>query len=57
MGKVSIPGVIYLIIGAVVASDRSYLNNLGTVAHLVSAIVAILGWPLVLLGVNLHLVF
>jgi hypothetical protein len=57
MGKVSIPSIIYLIIGAIVASDRGYLNNLGTVAHLVSALVAILVWPLVLLGVNLHLVF
>jgi hypothetical protein len=57
MGGVSIGGVIYLIIGVVVASNRGYLVDLGTIAHLLSAALAIVLWPLLLLGVNLQLAF
>ncbi|HUD08358.1 MAG TPA: hypothetical protein VMQ52_04730 [Candidatus Saccharimonadales bacterium] len=56
MNRISITGIVYLIIGAIVASNRGYLGDLGTVAHLLSAFLAVILWPLVLLGVNLHLV-
>ena len=48
-------GFVYLIIGLVVASSNHYLHNLGHVKWLASAVLAILAWPLVLLGVNLHI--
>ena len=57
MHRISIVGIIYLIIGVIVASNRSYLGDLGHVAHLLSAFLAVILWPLVLLGVNLHLAF
>lgn len=47
-------GVIYLIIGLVIAYTHGYLAGLTTIGNLFSALLAILGWPLVLLGVNLH---
>lgn len=53
---ISLGGFIYLIIGVVVASNRDYLEHIGTISHLLSALLAIILWPLVLLGVNLHLV-
>ncbi len=48
-------GFIYLVIGLVVAGDHRFLSHLGHVKVLASALLAILLWPLVLLGVNLHI--
>ena len=47
--------VVYLVVGIVVASRRDYLGGIDTVRELLSALLAIALWPLVLLGVNLHL--
>lgn len=55
MGRFSIGGIIYIVIGVIMASNRGYLGNLGSVSHLISALLAIILWPLLLLGVNLHL--
>jgi len=49
--------IIYIIIGVILASNRGYLIDLGSLANLFSAILAILLWPLLLLGVNLHVAF
>jgi hypothetical protein len=51
----SIVGIVYLVIGLVVASGHDYLANLHAVMPILSAILAVLLWPLVLLSVNLHL--
>ena len=53
--RVSLLGLVYLIIGVVVASNKHYLGNVDTVREIVSAILAIVLWPLLLLGVNLHI--
>ena len=45
--------LIYLLIGLLVAGQHSYLANLNSVGRVISAVLAILLWPLVLLGVNL----
>ena len=37
------------------ASNRGYLINLGAIDHIVSAVLAIVLWPLLLLGINLHM--
>jgi len=47
--------IIYLLIGLVVASSHAFFTNLNTVMPIVSAVLAVLLWPLVLLGVDLHL--
>ena len=47
-------GLIYLIVGAVVASSHHYFTHVGTLKPLVSAVLAVLLWPLLLLGINLH---
>jgi hypothetical protein len=51
----SLFGLVYLVIGVIVASSHAFFTNLTTVAPIVSAILAVLLWPLVLLGVDLHL--
>jgi hypothetical protein len=49
----SLVGLIYIIIGAVVAYTHGYV--LTSIGELLSFILAMLLWPLVLLGVNLHI--
>jgi hypothetical protein len=47
--------VIYFFVGVFVAGDHNYIHH-GTVGQVVSAILAILLWPLVLIfHVNLHI--
>ena len=48
-------GVIYLIVGAIVASTHHYYAHLHTAKQVGSAVLAILLWPLLLLGINLHI--
>jgi hypothetical protein len=47
--------IIYLIIGLVVAASHQYFVHLGTLNGIASAVLAVVLWPLVLFGVNLHL--
>ena len=47
--------VIYIIIGVVVASGHHYFEHLDAVRPIASAVLAVLLWPLVLLGVSFHL--
>jgi hypothetical protein len=46
---------IYLVVGLIVAHSHQYFAHLGNAQRIVSAVLAILLWPLVLLGVNLHI--
>jgi hypothetical protein len=47
--------IVYLGVGLVVASTNNYLGNLGDLSAVVSALLAVLLWPLVLLGIDLHI--
>ena len=45
---------IYLIAGGIVAATHNYWQNLHTWKALVSSLLATVLWPLILLGINLH---
>ena len=47
--------IVYLIIGVVVASERGYLADLDRLKRLISAVLAILLWPLLLLGMDVRI--
>jgi hypothetical protein len=47
--------LVYVIVGAFVAGANDYFERLGSFERIVSALLAILLWPLVLLGVDLHI--
>jgi Mn2+/Fe2+ NRAMP family transporter len=51
----SLVGLIYLVIGLIVASGHAYFTHLNAVMPILSAILAVVLWPLVLLGINLHI--
>ena len=42
--------ILYLVIGVVVAADRNYFSGIGNLKEVVEAILAVVLWPLVLLG-------
>ena len=52
---ISLVGLIYLVIGVAVAASHHYFAHLTTLRQIISAILAILLWPLILLGINLHI--
>ena len=47
--------IAYLIVGLIVASNEKYLRELDSARQVISAVLAIVLWPLVLLGVDLHI--
>ena len=44
--------LVWLVIGVVVAVTHHFFDHIGTIGAIVSAILAVLLWPLVLLGVH-----
>ena len=46
--------VIWIVIGVVIASAHHYFNHATALKPIVSALLAIALWPLILLGINLH---
>jgi hypothetical protein len=47
--------VVYLVVGLVVAHSHHYFAHLGAAKRILSAVLGVVLWPLVILGVNLHL--
>ena len=47
--------LIYVAIGVAVAANYDYFERLGTIRGIISAVLAVLLWPLVLLGVNVNI--
>ena len=48
-------GIVYLVVGLVVARADGYLGGIEGVGDLLSAVLAVLLWPLVLLGVDIKI--
>jgi hypothetical protein len=47
--------IVYLVIGAFVAGVRDYFDGLSAFPEYLSALLAILLWPLLLLGIDLEI--
>ncbi len=50
--RISLGVLVYVVIGCVIAAQRNFFDHLGTVSGIVSAILAVVLWPLVLLGIH-----
>jgi Mn2+/Fe2+ NRAMP family transporter len=46
---------IYLAVGVIVANSHHYFRGLNDVKDFLSAILAVILWPLILLGISLHI--
>ena len=53
--RVRLLPLVYLVVGAIVASTHHYFQNVDTARAIGSAILAVIAWPLLFLGVNLHI--
>jgi hypothetical protein len=47
--------LVYLVVGVVVAASHHYFTHASTLKPLLSALLAVVLWPLLLLGINLHI--
>jgi hypothetical protein len=50
--QVSLGMVVWIVIGLVVAANNDFLDDLGSLERILSAILAVAVWPLVLLDVH-----
>ncbi len=53
-GGTGIGGLIYVIIGAFVAGANDYFEHLSRLRGIISALLAILLWPLLLFGIDVR---
>jgi hypothetical protein len=53
-GGIGLVGLIYFFVGAFVAGGEGYLDAARTIEEIVAGILAIILWPLVLLGIDLR---
>jgi hypothetical protein len=47
--------VVYLVAGGIIAGTHHYWSNPDSLKRIISAILATVLWPLILVGVNLHI--
>jgi len=50
----SLVTIIYLVIGAIVAANHHYFQNVHDIKQVAEAALAVILWPLVLLGVSMR---
>jgi hypothetical protein len=48
-------GLLYIVVGIIVAAMNDYFDSVGTARRLGEALLAVLLWPLVLFGVDINL--
>jgi hypothetical protein len=53
--RIGLLTLVYVIVGVVIANSHDYFDNVDTVRRFFSAVLAILLWPLILLGIDLHI--
>jgi hypothetical protein len=55
MFRPSFLGIVYLVVGVAIAASYDYFERLNTLRRVLSALLAVALWPLVLLGIDLHI--
>ena len=55
MFRPSFIGLIYIVVGVAIAASYDYFERLNTLRQIVSALLAVGLWPLVLLGIDVHI--
>jgi len=48
------PSLIWVVVGLIVAFVQDYFDSLGTISRIITAILAVLLWPLLLLGFDIR---
>jgi hypothetical protein len=55
MFRSSFLGIVWIVIGVAIAAEKHYFKHLDTIRLIVSAVLAVVLWPLLLLGIDLHI--
>ena len=55
MFRPSFVGLVYIAVGVAIAAQKHYFKHLDTIRLIASAVLAIVLWPLLLLGIDLHI--
>jgi hypothetical protein len=55
MFRPSLLSIVYLVVGVAVAASYDYFKHLNTLRLIASAVLAVVLWPLLLLGIDLHI--
>jgi hypothetical protein len=50
--RIGLFGLVYLLVGVFVAASQDYLERLGQLKGILTALLGILLWPLLLLGID-----
>jgi hypothetical protein len=51
--RISVIGLIYIVIGVIVAASQNYLDKLNTAGRVLTAILGVIAWPLLLIGFDI----
>ena len=51
----SLLGLVWLVVGVAVAAANDYFDSVGTAGRVLSAVVAVLLWPLVVIGFDIRI--
>lgn len=51
----SIGAIVYFVLGVIVAASQNYFDQLSTLGRVASALLAVLLWPLLLLGIDIRI--
>jgi hypothetical protein len=49
------PSILWVVIGLIVAFVQDYFDSLGTISLILTAVLAVLLWPLLLLGFDIRI--
>ena len=55
MFRPSFAGLVYIVVGVAVAAQKHYFKHLDTIRLVASAVLAVVLWPLLFLGIDLHI--
>ncbi len=55
MFRPSFFALVYIVVGVAVAAQKHYFKHLDTIRLIASAVLAVVLWPLLLLGIDLHI--
>jgi Na+(H+)/acetate symporter ActP len=47
--------IVYVVVGLLVAQSHHYFDHLSGLKSIASAVLAVVLWPLILLGISLHI--
>jgi hypothetical protein len=52
--RLGLPAIVYLVVGAFVAQGHNYFKHLNGLDQVITAVLAVVLWPLLLFGVHFH---